>query len=140
MSVEQAKPMSFWQLIQRVLSLQVIHLDQLTLNELQNLAEQEKRPKEVVAADLLAFALVQRGAAETKLRRWQELSPREREVTALMCLNYTNRQIATRLSIALPTVKTHVRNILRKFSLSRRSDLRLALAEWDFSAWDTQPL
>ena len=131
--------MSFVQLIQRFLGLQVIHLDQPTLNELQNLAEQENRPKEAVAADLLAFALVQRGAAETKLRRWQELSPREREVTALLCLYYTNSQIARRLSISTPTVKTHVRNILRKFSLSRRSDLRLMLAEWDFSAWDTWP-
>jgi DNA-binding CsgD family transcriptional regulator len=129
--------MSFWQLIQRTLGLQVIHLDQPTLYELQNLAEQENRPKEVVAADLLAFALVQRGAAETKLRLWQELSPREREVTALVCLDYTNRQIATRLALSTPTVKTHVRNVLRKFGLSRRSDLRLVLAEWDFSAWDT---
>ena len=131
--------MTFWQLIQRILDLQVLHLDRPTLNELQNLAEQENRPKELVAADLLAFALVQRGAAETKLRRWQELSPREREVTALVCLGYANRQIATRLSISIPTVKTHVRNILRKFGLSRRSDLRLVLAEWDFSAWDTEP-
>ena len=129
--------MYFLQLIQRILGLQVIHLDQPTLTELQNLAEQENRPKEVVAADLLAFALVQRGAAETKLRRWQELSPREREVTALLCLYYTNSQIARRLSISTPTVKTHVRNILRKFGLIRRSDLRLVLAEWDFSAWDT---
>lgn len=129
--------MYFLQLIQRILGLQVIHLDQPTLAELQNLAEQENRPKEVVAADLLAFALVQRGAAETNLRRWQELSPREREVTALLCLYYTNSQIARRLSISTPTVKTHVRNILRKFGLSRRSDLRLVLAEWDFSAWDT---
>jgi DNA-binding CsgD family transcriptional regulator len=129
--------MYFLQLIQRILGLQVIHLDQPTLAELQNLAEQENRPKEAVAADLLAFALVQRGAAETKLRCWQELSPREREVTALLCLYYTNSQIARRLSISTPTVKTHVRNILRKFGLSRRSDLRLVLAEWDFSAWDT---
>ena len=129
--------MYFLQLIQRILGLQVIHLDQPTLTELQNLAEQENRPKEAVAADLLAFALVQRGAAETKLRRWQELSPREREVTALLCLYYTNSQIARRLSISTPTVKTHVRNILRKFGLVRRSDLRLVLAEWDFSAWDT---
>jgi DNA-binding CsgD family transcriptional regulator len=129
--------MTFWQFIQRTLGLQVIHLDQPTLSELQNLAEQENRPKEVVAADLLAFALVQRGAAETKLRRWQELSPREREVTALLCLYYTNSQIANRLSVSIPTVKTHVRNILRKFGLNRRSDLRLVLAEWDFSAWDT---
>ena len=129
--------MNFLLLIQRILGLQVIHLDQPTLTELQNLAEQENRPKEAVAADLLAFALVQRGAAETKLRRWQELSPREREVTALLCLSYTNSQIARRLSISTPTVKTHVRNILRKFGLIRRSDLRLVLAEWDFSAWDT---
>lgn len=128
--------MTLWQSIQRIIGLQVLHLDSFTLDELQNLAELENRPKEAVAADLLSFALVQRGAAETKLRRWQELSPREREVTALVCLDYTNRQIATRLALSTPTVKTHVRNILRKFGLSRRSDLRLVLAEWDFSAWE----
>ncbi len=131
--------MTLWQSIQRIIGLQVLHLDPFTLDELQNLAELENRPKEAVAADLLSFALVQRGAAETKLRRWQELSPREREVTALVCLDYTNRQIATRLALSTPTVKTHVRNILRKFGLSRRSDLRLVLAEWDFSAWEDGP-
>jgi DNA-binding CsgD family transcriptional regulator len=56
-----------------------------------------------------------------------------------VCLNYSNYQIASRLSLAPSTVKTHVRNILRKFGLNRRSDLRLVLAEWDFSAWDSGP-
>jgi two-component system response regulator NreC len=109
------------------------------LDELKNLAEREQRPKEAVAADLLSLAIVQRGAAETKLRRWRELSYREQEVVALVCLNYTNAEIAARLSVSLPTVKSHVRNILRKFGALRRSDLRVALAEWDFSAWDRGP-
>jgi DNA-binding CsgD family transcriptional regulator len=64
------------------------------------------------------------------------LSPREQQVAALVCLNYSNAQIAARLNISQSTVKTHVSNALRKFGLQRRTDLRLALAEWDFSAFE----
>ena len=129
--------MSLWQRLQKWLGRQVLPFDQKIIAQLQNLAEQEQRPQEVVAADLLALALEMRGVDEINLHRWQDLSPREREVTALVCLNYTNAQIALRLHISIPTVKTHVRNALRKFGLSRRGDLQRALDHWDFRRWDT---
>jgi len=128
--------MSLWQRLQKWLGRQVLPLDQKLLDQLQNLAEQQQRPKELVAADLLTLALEIRGADEDNLRRWQELSPREQQVAALVCLNYTNSQIAARLNVSTPTIKTHVRNTLRKFSLARRGDLQRALIHWDFSAWD----
>jgi DNA-binding CsgD family transcriptional regulator len=56
-------------------------------------------------------------------------------VAALTCLGYTNRQMAARLSLSPETIKTHVRNVLFKFGLNRKTDLRQALANWDFSAW-----
>ena len=127
--------MFIWRRLQRALDRQVLQLDLPLIESLQDLAEREQRTKEAVAADLLLLALRQRQAAEANLLCWGLLSPREQEVAALVCLNYTNAQIASHLNISPSTVKAHIRNILRKFSLSSRSDLRLALAEWDFNAW-----
>jgi DNA-binding CsgD family transcriptional regulator len=105
---------------------------------LEELAEQERRPEDEVAADLLALA--QHDAAETYYERWRELSPREQQVAALSCLNYTNPQIAARLKISPETVKTHVRNMLGKFGLHSKAELRQVLADWDFSAWEEADL
>jgi len=127
--------MFIWQRLRRALDRQVLQLDLPLIESLQNLAEREQRTKEAVATDLLSLALQQRQAAEANLQCWGLLSPREQEVAALVCLNYTNAQIAARLNISPSTVKTHVSNVLRKFGLERRSDLRVALAEWDFSAF-----
>ncbi len=111
-------------------------LDQPYDELLQILAEAEQRPVEDVAADLLIGALNERHLAELNLARWRTLSPREQQVAALICLNYTNREIAVRLRLSPETVKTHARNLLNKFHLRSRSQLRQALAEWDFSAWE----
>lgn len=96
-------------------------------------AQLEGRPEEEVAADLLAFALHQRQAAEEDLARWLALSPREQEVAALLCAGLTNAEIAGQLIISSETVKSHVHHVLEKFNLRRRSELRHALWGWDFS-------
>ena len=82
-----------------------------------------------------SFELLQREQAEESLQQWRELSKRERQVAALTCQNYTNLEIAAVLQISPETVKTHVRNVLRKFGLRSKAELRHALAGWDFSAW-----
>ena len=64
---------------------------------------------------------------ESILKVWQRLSPREKQVALLAARNLTNKGIAYNLTISPETVKTHVRNILNKFSLSSKADLRLAL-------------
>jgi DNA-binding CsgD family transcriptional regulator len=103
---------------------------------LQLLAEREQRPVEEVAEDLLAGAVAQREHAETVLARWHELSPREQQVTALICLNLTNSQIAERLIVAPETVKSHVRNVFNKLNLRRKTEVRQMFSDWDFSAWE----
>lgn len=110
-------------------------VDPELLQSLQGLAENEQRPQDEVAADLLSIALAQRDAANFFLERWRDLSPREQQVAALVCLGYTNRQIANRLVISIETVKSHVRNILNKFNLHSKIELRQTLSDWDFSDW-----
>ena len=50
----------------------------------------------------------------------QSLSPREREILALIARGDSNKLIARELDIAETTVKIHVQHILRKLGLSSR--------------------
>ncbi len=51
------------------------------------------------------------------------LTPREREVLALIARGFTNRQIAETLVISLNTVETHRRHILEKLGARSRAQL-----------------
>lgn len=50
------------------------------------------------------------------------LSEREREVLALLAEGLRNREIAERLIISEPTVKTHVRHVLEKLRIRNRAE------------------
>jgi DNA-binding NarL/FixJ family response regulator len=103
------------------------------------LALQEQKSESEIHAGLLAAAIAQRHASQETWCRWQSLSPREQEVAALTCLGYTNHQIAARLGISETTIKTHLRNLLTKFHLHGKAELRMALQDWDFRTWDRLP-
>lgn len=103
------------------------------------LAQQEQRPEEEIHANLLAAAIAQRHTSQELFNRWQSLSPREQEVTALTCLGYTNHQIAAKLVVSPTTIKTHIRNILVKFQLHGKGELRMIFQDWDFREWDRIP-
>jgi len=111
-------------------------LDLNTLHSLEFLAEQEQRTPEEIANQILGEALLSRQVQGESWQFWQTLTPREREIAALICLNYTSRQIAAKLYISPETVKTHVEHILIKFGVPDRHSLRLMLNGWDFDAWD----
>lgn len=111
-------------------------LEGAVFQSLNDLAAQEQRTPEEMASLLLSQAIQQRWVSEETWQRWQTLTAREQQITALVCLNLTTRQIAARLQISPETVKSHIRNVLSKFGLHNREDLRRALAGWDFSAWD----
>jgi DNA-binding NarL/FixJ family response regulator len=103
------------------------------------LAQQEQRSEEEIHADLLASALAQRNTSQDLWTRWNSLSPREQDVAALICLGYTNGQIAARLGVSQTTINTHNRHILTKFKLHGKAELRMALQEWNFREWDHSP-
>jgi DNA-binding NarL/FixJ family response regulator len=52
----------------------------------------------------------------------EELSARERDVLALIAEGLRNREIAERLVISEPTVKTHVRHVLEKLRFRNRAE------------------
>lgn len=52
-----------------------------------------------------------------------QLTARELEIATMLARGLTNREIARALTIALPTVKNHVHNVLEKLRLHRRADI-----------------
>jgi DNA-binding CsgD family transcriptional regulator len=114
---------------------QFVKLDQPLSLALARLAEEEERPLNEIGQKMLNFALQHRQEAARNLKTWQALTPREKEITALACLGYTNKEIAEKLFISPATVKTHLRNAKRKFGLRSKLELRKTLSDWDFSRW-----
>ncbi|MDO9128416.1 MAG: LuxR C-terminal-related transcriptional regulator [Anaerolineales bacterium] len=75
---------------------------------LATLARYAGRPEDELAQDIFASGLDHYYAQDAFWKVWESLTPRERDVTALTCLGYTNRQMAVRLRISVETVKTHI--------------------------------
>jgi DNA-binding CsgD family transcriptional regulator len=82
-------------------------------------------------ADLALWPGWRRDRAEALVRRLEgngarvdgELTPREREVAALIAEGLTNSQLAERLYISPKTAAVHVSNILMKLGLSSRAEV-----------------
>jgi two-component system, NarL family, nitrate/nitrite response regulator NarL len=83
------------------------------------------------AAGPVLDLLANLAAAGVLERPGHALTCREREVVRLLDAGLSNKEIARRLSIALPTVKNHVHNILRKLEVDRRTQAiaRVRLAD-----------
>ena len=63
------------------------------------------------------------GGAEKFDHLVETLTPREIEVLELLMHGYSNQEISDRLHIAMPTVRTHLRNLYRKTGISNRTEL-----------------
>lgn len=97
-------------------------------------ATQENR--ENLDIDPLAVSTAPTLQQDEHYKDWILLSPREKDVTALTCLRYTNPQIAARLELSIETVRTYLQKALNKLGLQTKADLRVKFATWDFSAWE----
>ena len=132
--------MTLWQQLQAVVertnAVQVSGtVDDDLLRSVRDLSAREGYQPDEMILILLDQAVKNRRQMDCTHRSWDALSPREKQVAALVCAGLTGRQIAARLVISPETIKTHVRHILRKFNLSSRRELRRLLTDWDFSPW-----
>jgi NarL family two-component system response regulator LiaR len=72
-----------------------------------------------VAARLVAA--VADGSAAAGASSAPDLTPRERDVLALICRGYANKRIARELGVSEKTVKAHVGHLLAKLGVSDRT-------------------
>ena len=70
--------------------------------------------------------------AETE-RRFQYLTPREREVLALLTRGHTNKEVGEDLSITERTVKAHRASVMKKLQLTSFADLVRVATENDWA-------
>ncbi len=103
---------------------------------LDHLAVRRRHTKAQVVNDLIKDANDKDVQTGHYVQIWETLTPRQKDVTAYICLGLKNKKIAERLFVSNETVKTHVQNVFRKFNVHRKDELRGLLAGWDFSSWD----
>jgi DNA-binding CsgD family transcriptional regulator len=60
------------------------------------------------------------------MRGWEVLTPTELRVVDCVAEGLTNPQIAKKLFMARPTVKTHLTHVFNKLDMSTRSELAAA--------------
>jgi len=118
----------------------LLHARVDVLAMLNEMAFEEGIRLEDFAMDMLEEVAIKRyHSSNEHLQNWESLSERQQEVAALACLGFTNAEIAEKLDISLETVKTHMKQILRKFKVRGRHQLRYILRKWDFSDFDFPP-
>jgi two-component system nitrate/nitrite response regulator NarL len=78
-------------------------------------------PPTIMASVIERLAAHANGPSQLEDR--PQLTRREREIIGLIDQGLSNKEIARALSIALPTVKNHVHNILEKLQVRRRAEV-----------------
>ena len=79
----------------------------------------------------VAARLVDALAAGERSDRYEELTPREREVLELIGRGFSNKRIALELGAAEKTVKNHVSNVLAKLGVADRTQAALYASRVD---------
>ncbi len=111
------------------------HIRPDLLEAIQEIARHDGCSLNKAINDLLSFALAERRSSNASLVMWQQLTPREKEVAALVWQGLTNPEIAAQMVISVYTVKAHMRNILAKLDVHSKEELRAILSSLDFSEW-----
>jgi two-component system, NarL family, response regulator DevR len=86
----------------------------------------------LIPAGTIARVLVGHRDSARQTRLLDGLTPREREILALMSRGIDNRAIARELYISYATVRTHVRSILVKLGASSQLDAVAKATRWGF--------
>jgi DNA-binding NarL/FixJ family response regulator len=103
-------------------------------SQLRTLAFAQGQSPQALAQRLLARSLEQEARRARAERSLTTLTPRQQEVAWLAASGSTNRQIAEALVVSTETVKTHVANVLERFGLRSKAELRLLLLDLGLQA------
>ncbi len=60
---------------------------------------------------------------DMRVRRTDDLTPREREVLIMVAKGHTNKEIASLLDVTVKTVETHKANVMEKLEIRSRAEL-----------------
>jgi DNA-binding NarL/FixJ family response regulator len=92
----------------------------------------------VIPAGLIMRALARHREGSHQRERHaqllESLTPREKQILALMTHGADNRTVAERLQISYATVRTHVRSILAKLGARSRLEAVAKATDWGFRA------
>ena len=102
--------------------------DTLHLVNRRNADAREKRPTYILAGGRRSSD----GNRAELAYLWEHLSPRQQDVTVLVCRGYTNEQIARSLNITVASVKTYLRFVFLAMQVRDRVELRLKFYNFDF--------
>lgn len=86
----------------------------------------------LIPAGTIARVVVRHRDSARQARALERLTPRERQILALMSRGVDNRAIARDLYISYATVRTHVRSILLKLGASSQLDAVAKATRWGF--------
>jgi DNA-binding CsgD family transcriptional regulator len=73
--------------------------------------------------EAVAYARRGRGSHSRARSGWESLTPSEQQVASLVGQHLTNAQIAERLFISVPTVKSHLNRAFAKLGVDNRGQL-----------------
>ena len=100
-----------------------IELNEETVHRLQELARWGEKPVGQVIENMLTREALNQYARISYPPAWKDLNQRQRQIAALICLNYTNMQIALRLNLSESTVKVDVAKIKLCLGLVHRNEI-----------------
>ena len=107
-----------------------IELDRDLLGRVNDLALDRGQTLEEVVTELVVNGLKDQELWNQAAKTLDDLTPRELEVARLTAAGFTNREIATEMAISPETVKSHLRNIMRKLDLHSKEKLLRVLLHY----------
>jgi non-specific serine/threonine protein kinase len=105
-----------------------LHLASVRLGQRRS-TEARNAAREMTLDEAIAYATATGDLRKVEAHPAGRLSPREREVAALVARGLSNRTIATQLSITERTAGAHVEHILDKLGFTSRTQIGVWAAE-----------
>ena len=102
----------------------VLHTSRRLISQLRTASSKEGSSAPTLRPHLITSPVAQQRAAEY-LTATHGVTPREFEIAGLVAQGLSNKEIADQLFLSIPTVKTHLYNLMRKADVKNRHELTM---------------